>query len=151
MKFIKKHIRLIIIIIILVLLAVGIVMIKDFFLPTENKVIYGSRLEGIKKVPITEEKKKQVQEALKEGTTSVKVRLAGRIIYITIKVDSEASLESAKALGNKGLEVFSDEEKKYYDIQYLISSDTNTAQFPIIGYKHHTKDAISWTRDRSES
>ena len=39
--------------------------------------------------------------------------------------------------------------KNYYDIQFIIENDTNTAEFPIIGYKHHTKPEISWTKDRT--
>ena len=42
-----------------------------------------------------------------------------------------------------------DNIKNYYDIQFIIENDTNTAEFPIIGYKHHTKPEISWTKDRT--
>ena len=45
-------------------------------------------------------------------------------------------------------EEFTEEEKGFYDIQVIIESDTNTTQFPIIGYKHHSKAAYTWTKDR---
>ena len=151
MKFIKKHLSAIIAIIVFILVVVGLFLMKDFFLPTETKVIYGNRLEGIEKVKITEEKKNAVKTALQEETASVTVRVAGRIIYIDIKANGEVSQEAAKAFGPKVLEVFSDEEKNYYDIQFLIENDTNPGQFTILGYKHHTKGDISWTRDRTES
>ena len=34
------------------------------------------------------------------------------------------------------------------DIQILINNKANTEQFPIIGYKHHTKGGIAWNKDR---
>ena len=74
--------------------------------------------------------------------------MAGRIIYVTMEVNGDTSRDDAKGLGNKTLESFSDAEKKYYDIQILIKNDSNKDQFPIIGYKHHAKDAIVWTKDR---
>ena len=43
---------------------------------------------------------------------------------------------------------FEDGEDSVYN---LITNDKNTEQFPIIGYKHHSNDNISWTKDRAES
>ena len=42
----------------------------------------------------------------------------------------------------------SDDEKSYYDIQFIISKESDKDHFPIIGYKHHTKTDIKWTKDR---
>ena len=41
------------------------------------------------------------------------------------------------------------EQKKYYDIQVFVQKSKETNEFPIIGYKHHTKDSFSWTKDRT--
>ena len=51
-------------------------------------------------------------------------------------------------MGNKTLEMLSDQEKVYYDVQLLINNKANGDQFPIIVYKHHTKDYIRWNKDR---
>ena len=149
MKFLKKHISVIIAIIVFVFVLSGIFLAKTIFFSNSYQGMYGNRLEGRDKVTITEETKSKVKESVAEQTSSAKVRIAGRIIYITLKVNGDVSLQAAKDLGNKSLEAFSDAEKEYYDIQVLIENDTNTKQFPIIGYKHHTKKAIVWTRDRS--
>lgn len=149
MKFIKKHISTIVGIIVFILVLVGIYAVKEIFFPNESKAIYGNRLEGIEKVKITEETKTKIKEKLQEKTSSVTVRIAGRIVYITMKTNDGVTLEEAKGLGNSVLEEFTEEQKTYYDIQVLIENETNESQFPIIGYKHHAKTAIVWTKDRA--
>lgn len=149
MNFIKKNSSLIVGILVFVAVLVGIFTIKNILLSDESKVLYGTRLEGKKDVEIKASTKKNVENKLKENASKVSLRIAGRIINISVKVNDETSLDSAKELGNKALEEFSEKEKKYYDFQFLIENDKNTNQFPIIGYKHHTKDNITWTKDRA--
>ena len=151
MKFIKKHIGAIIAIIVFILVVVGLLVAKEFFFTNDTKAIYGNRLEEIDKYPITTDTKKQIKETFGESATNVTIRLAGRIVYIDVEASDETTQEGAKNAGNRVLECFSEEQKSYYDIQIMIKNEANTAQFPIIGYKHHTKTAISWTRDRAES
>lgn len=155
MKFFKRHKIVLLIALILILLVCGAMFVKEFFFSSDTEAIYGSRLNGIKKVPISDEVKEKIKEDLKEDTSSVKVRLSGRIIYIIIKVKEDTSLEDAKNIGSKTLEYFKEEELKYYDIQIMISSEKESNQFPIIGYKHHDeeekKHSIVWTKDRAES
>jgi len=151
MKFIKKNIGAIIAIVIIILLLIGVYFVKEMFYSGETEAIYGSRLEGIDKVKITKERKQQVTDALKDETEKVSIRVAGKIVYISIVVNGETSLDSAKGLGNKSLESFSDEEKAFYDFQILIQKNNESKQFPIIGYKQHTKQSITWTKDRAEN
>ena len=148
MKFIKKHINMIVAIAILILLVVGLLLAKEIFFPNETKAIYGTRLEGKEKVPITNDHINRVKEAIKDSTITTEVRVAGRIIYVDITVNPDVTVEGAKGLGNTIVEVFSEEEKAYYDIQILIANSANEAQFPIIGYRHHTRTEIFWTKDR---
>ena len=147
-KFFKKHRKAIIGVILIALLVAGLLAVKNFFFPNESGVLYGNRLAGREKVKISDDTKNKVKEALGERCSSVKVRIAGRIIYIDVVVNDDVSKEEARSLGDKSLEFFSDQEKAYYDIQILINHNTNKDQFPIIGYKHHTKGGISWNKDR---
>jgi len=151
MKFVKKNSSTIIGILVFILVLVGIFAVKKTFNPDESKAIYGTRLEGRKQVEITKSTKEEVEDKLKDTASKVTVKVSGRIINIIVKVNAETSLETAKSLGDKALEPFSDAEKKYYDFQMLIENDKNTSQFPIIGYKQHSKESISWTKDRAES
>ena len=151
MKFVKEHKKAMVVVGIIVLTILAIVLVKKELSINESTAIYGNRLEGRKKVEISNSTKNKVKESLSDSTNKVDVRVAGRIIYITIMANADANLESAKNLGNKSLESFSDAEKKYYDIQIMIDSEKETNQFPIIGYKSHNRSDISWTYDRAES
>ena len=147
-KFVKKHINAIVAIGVIVLIVIGLFILKGIFFPEENVAIYGNRLEGRDKVKITEETKNKIKDIFKDRSSSAKVRIAGRIIYIDVVVNDDVSRDDAKDMGNKTLEMLSDQEKVYYDVQLLINNKANGDQFPIIGYKHHTKDSIRWNKDR---
>ena len=147
-KFLKKYRKIIILVIIIALLVAGLLAVKNFFFPKESGVLYGNRLDGIEKVKITKETKDKITAIFKDSSSSAKVRIAGRIIYVDVVLNDDVSRDTAKDFGNKTLEVLSDQEKSYYDIQLLINNKANQGQFPIIGYKHHTKDAIIWNKDR---
>ena len=149
MKFIKKHINAIVGLGVILLVIIGLLILKDIFYPTENKAIYGTRTEGVKKNPIKDEHKNAIIAAFNGKTNSTTIRIAGRIIYIDIKLNGEITRDEAKNISGASLGQLPDNIKNYYDIQFIIENDTNTAEFPIIGYKHHTKPEISWTKDRT--
>jgi hypothetical protein len=130
-------------------LVIGIVSLKNAFYPNESKIFYGSRLKGRDKVIISDEAKKKMKERVSEKTSKCNVRVAGRIIYITMTVNDGVSRDEAKNLANNTLEYLTEKEKGYYDIQVMIKHATNQQEFPIIGYKHHTKVDFSWTKDRT--
>lgn len=151
MKFIKKNKSTIVGILVFILALAGILAVKGVLSSDEGKAIYGTRLKGINEVKITDSQKKEVENKLANDTKKVEVSVAGRIINILITAKEGTSLEDAKKLGDKAVEAFSSAEKKYYDIQIFITNEKNKAQFPIIGYRHHTKNTITWTKDRAES
>lgn len=148
LKFIKKHSHIIVGVIILIFLVIIGIMAKNFFFPSDTDVYYGTRLEGIEKVRIKDKTKEELKGVFKDSSKSVNIRLAGRIIYVDVKLNEGVSIDTAKDLSNKTLEKLSEEEKKYYDVQFIIANESDTDHFPIIGYKHHARTAISWTRNR---
>lgn len=151
MKFIRKNKNTIVGILVFILVLAGIFVIKSVMSSGEEKAIYGTRLKGRDSIKITDSRKKEVENKLANDTEKVEVSVAGRIINILITAKEGTSLEDAKKLGDKAVEAFSSAEKKYYDIQIFITNEKNEAQFPIIGYRHHTKETITWTKDRAES
>lgn len=151
MNFIKKNLSTIVAILVFIIVLAGIFTIKKIFTNDESAAIYGTRLEGREEVKITKSTKDEVKDKLSDSASNISVRVAGRIVNIQFKVNAETNLGNAKTLGNKALEVFSSKEKDYYDFQILIENDKNTNQFPIIGYKHHKKEKITWTKDRAEN
>jgi len=142
----------IVIAIIVFVFVVGCLLIaKQFFFSNDIEAIYGSRLEGIEKVKVTKDTMKQMKESLTEHTDSVEVRLAGRIIYVDAYVKEGVGLDTAKTFGDTVLGLLSEEQKAYYDIQLLIGSKTDTSQYPLSGYKHHTRGAFTWVNNKAES
>ena len=150
-KYGKKNSGKVIGITVLILVIIAILLIKNLFMFDDFQAIYGTRLEGISKVAVTNKEKTAVKNSIGDAAKKVNVRTAGRIIDILIVVSKETSLEDAKKLGEKTLESFSDEQKKFYDIQVMIETDEESNQYPIIGYKHQSRDAITWTKDRAEN
>lgn len=148
LRFIKKHSHIIVGVIIIAFLVIIAIMAKNFFFPEDATAYYGTRLEGIEKVKIKEKTKKGIKAVYKGSAKSVNVRLAGRIIYIDVVVNDDVSVDTARELSNKAFEELSEEEKKYYDVQYMINNEKEKDHFPIIGYKHHAKSATSWTKNR---
>ena len=149
MKFISKHISTIVGLMVFILVFVGFFMVKDVFNTDESTAIYGNRIEGKSKLEISNDTMNAVKEKAKDKSKSTKVRVAGKIVEISIDINDGVSRDDAKALANTTLECFSKEEKDFYDIQFFITCTSNPQQFPIIGYKHRAMDGIAWTRDRT--
>ena len=148
MKFFKKHRTLTLILLIIIAVALAIFILRDTINFDESTAVYGNRLDGIENVKITEEQKKQMQDANKEKATSTTIRVAGKLVNVVIHTVPDASLEDAKAMGPAILVLMSDEQKNFYDFKFLIDNSENQNQFPIIGYKQHSRDNITWTKDR---
>ncbi len=148
MKFLKKNISAIVAVVVFVLVVVGLLYFKQVFNTDEATAIYGSRLEGREKIEITQERINQVKTAIKESSNETTIRIAGRIIEVIVDVKDGVSIQDAKNLGTPIVFAFTEEERAYYDIQIFLTNEKNTEQYPAIGYKHHTKQTLTWTKDR---
>lgn len=150
MSFIRKNKFVIIAIGVFLILVILAFQVVNMFFPKEGKALYGNRLDGIENVEITDSKKEEIENSVKEDaiTKDVSVSVAGKIIEAIITVEDDTSLDAAKALTTRVINCLKDNEKEFYDIQVFIKKDTDTNDFPIIGYKHHAKDSFSWTKDR---
>ena len=89
-----------------------------------------------------------MKKELTTGVKKVKSRVSGRIINITITLEDNVSKSNAKSYAKKALTALSDEEKKYYDVQFFMVKESDAKDFPIIGYKIPTAENITWTKDR---
>lgn len=115
-----------------------------------NTSSYGDRLESIENLPLKEEDKKKIIEKIEENETvkSTEVYTSGKIIKIRIEFEN-TSLEKAKEIAGKTLEVISEEYQKNYDLQYtLISPKTeNDNGFTIMGAKNINRTLIIWNNN----
>lgn len=137
--------------IVLVIFIIFMLIIVSRVVGGSNVSEYGDRLKGIEKVKITE---KQQKKLVKEMKANDKVSDAEFDIQHNKKVDSrrvdilltfkDADINEAKEIGNKVLDYFTEEQKKYYDIEVFLDSKEKKEGFPSIGYKHKSRDAIAW-------
>ena len=150
MSFIRKNKFVIIAIGVFLILVILALEVVNIFFPKEGKALYGNRLDGIEEVEITDSKKEQIENSLKEDsiTKEANASVAGKIIEVIVTVQDEATIDAAKALATKVLNSLEEDEKNFYDIQIFVKKDIDANNFPIIGYKHHAKENFSWTKDR---
>ncbi|MBQ3435470.1 MAG: hypothetical protein IJH13_00370 [Bacilli bacterium] len=151
MEYIKAHKFMVVALIVLVLLLIMIVQLKNIFLPKQaSGAAYGDRLAGIKKVKINNDLKDSIKSKLESDGMVKKavVRTQGRILRVTVTVEDSVLANDAKSLADIVKNKISSKQNKYFDTEIIIKKDANDASFPIIGYKQHTKDNFSWTKDR---
>lgn len=133
--------------IIFIFLIVVLIGVKAFF-PSGNA--YGDRLKGIDKVSFSD---KEIQKLEKEISSRDKIKkvsidIKGRLINIILTVEKDADLGDMKDHCKDKLELFDEDELKYYDIQfYIINVSDKEEHFPAIGYKHKTSESIEWSNN----
>jgi len=150
MKFISKHkFAIFTIIMLLILIVLGLALFR-FLVPNYEADEYGNRLKGISDYKIEKSRVNEMKTAIgeNESVESVSYLLEGRLIDITIKVKDETERDAAKSLADQAVGYFSDEQKGFYDIQVLISSNNDESEkYPIIGYKHKTSGSLVWSNN----
>ena len=131
------------ILIIIIIIWVG----KEFLLSSDGP-LYGNRIQGVDKVTISGALKGEITTLVnsKSGVKSSSVNVHGLIINVIIKVDDTMTTDVAKVISNEVLMKFSDEEKKFYDISFLINyaAKSDKKYFPLIGYKNKSNTEIIW-------
>ena len=150
MSFIRKNKFVIVAIGVFLILVIIAFQVVNMFFPEEGKALYGDRLDGIEEVELSDKAlsgiaaKIEEDAAVKEASVSV----TGKIVEVIITVQDDTTVEAAKGLNTIILDSLKKKEKSFYDVQIFVKKDTDAADFPIIGYKHHAKDGFSWTKDR---
>ena len=122
----KKKRKIIIALLILIVMVIGLCIAYDKIF-ANNSGKYGNRLEGIEKVNVKPKQKKEIKKNI---------------------IKDDVGLDKAKEIYTKLMEKLTDEQKKYFDIQVFLNKKGKDENFPTIGYKHHKKDNVSWTKDR---
>lgn len=124
-----------------------------YFYGAANNTKYGDRLDGISEYKLDKNLNKEIETLYSDSEVdSVTVKTSGKIIYLTIDLDKVKTKEDAKAIALKSLDKFSDEEKQYYDIQFIITcnkeeASAETKLYPIMGYKNSSSSVVVWIKD----
>lgn len=138
-------ILMIISIICIVAILVGVVL---YFLGQTSKDKYGNRLEGIEKIEIKESKLNDIEKKITENelVKSTDAVIRGKLVYITITLNTGTHAD-AESIAQSSLELFSEEEKAFYDIQYIVDNEDESTEenFPVMGYIKAGNSVIKWT------
>ena len=138
-------ILMIISIICIVAILVGVVL---YFLGQTSKDKYGNRLEGIEKVEIKESKLNDIEKKITENelVKSTDAVIRGKLVYITITLNTGTHADT-ESIAQSSLDLFSEEEKAFYDIQYIVDNNDDKIEenFPVMGYIKAGNSVIKWT------
>ncbi len=145
----RKKFKLIIAFIILIIIVLALCIVYETIFSNNNGK-YGNRLEGMEKVSIKTKQKNEIKKNIEslQISSSVDVYLTGKLIKAIVYVNNDIGLDKAKESYTKLNEKLSDEQKKYFDIQIFLNKKEKDDNYPTIGYKHHNKDYVSWTKGR---
>lgn len=147
LEFIKKHCFLVVsLLIILIVLIAGIILVKNLFFSSHGDA-FGNRLDDIEEHRINDEDLSKMKSELEniEQIISVENNIVGKRADFIIKVSSDVDVATSKGYANKILEYLKSDSKEFYDIQVMIiNEDEENINYPIIGYKHKTREGFSF-------
>jgi lipopolysaccharide export LptBFGC system permease protein LptF len=151
-ELILKH-KLLAIISFLALLLLLLLAFMVLWMTIASTNSYGSRLDGIEDVEISKNTLSDVSKKIEEydEVSTAAVRIQGKIIYFTIHYNKGTSKDKAKEIASTTTEEFSDEEKKFYDLEYVLiedkGEDDEEETFVITGTKHNSLEKITWSKN----
>ena len=109
---------------------------------------YGNRLDGIDDVKISKEEYDGVKEEIinTDLVEDISIRLQGKIVYTTIILKSDTSVDKAKEIASNTLDNYTEDELKYYDFSYFLKWNKEEEITVITGNKHNNMDSITWVK-----
>lgn len=143
MKKYKKQIKIGLIVLFIVMI---LSMIWLFIFPSFKSNKYGDRLKEINKHKISKEVISKIKDKASSNDSVLKIdyHREGRILNFTINVDSNYGLDQLKGFVNEIIGEISEDDQKYYDIQFFIDSDNESTIYPLIGYKNKNSNDVSY-------
>lgn len=146
----ENRIFIIMMAVVLICLVIIVSLLLIYFYKGNNKSNYGNRLDDIKEVPITDKKISELENKIKEiaKVEDCRVRLSGRILYISITFEAGADLITSEGKAATLLNEFSDEEKKLYDFQFTIKENKEDG-FILSGAKSKNNATLVWNNNNN--
>ena len=124
MNFVKKHKLTTFIIVIYIAAVIVAYFLYKIFMGSNGLPVYGDRLDGIDKVPITEEQMTNLKNKIMENNQVIAVRdphISGRTYNITIIISDAMRGGEAKKLADLVTQSLTEEQNNFYDIQVFIN------------------------------
>lgn len=137
-----------VIVIICAILILG-VFINYFF--GSSKSSYGERLKGINEVEVTEEVKNNFLNKMKEEELiqDVTLKIKGKIIYISMTFNEEASLVEAQSKALASLSLFEQKYLDFYDFHYTLKGNKTEKNegFLLMGSRNVNGSGLIWNNN----
>lgn len=137
--------------IILIICLIAIITVTFSFFLGGNKGVYGDRLNGIDKHPVTNNIKSEYKTSLEseKSVTKVSIDTKGKIIYIIINFASDTSLEDAKNLAASSIKKLNEDILSFYDIDFTLKCEKseNSEGFTILGAKNVAGSGLIWNNN----
>lgn len=128
MDYIKKHKLTIFVITIWIIVVAFLYFLYKLFIGSSGLPVYGNRLDGIEKVPISEEQITKIKENIEKESYVVKVTkpyLSGKVFKVIITVADNAKLADSKTLVKYVDEQLTKEQKEFYDVAVYLNKYYN--------------------------
>lgn len=136
-------------IILIICFAAIVTVALSYFVGTE-KSPYGNRLDN--KIELPKNFAKDIEKSLNADEIVKKsdVRIAVRTIYITIEFEGKVTLEQAKDKAISCLELITEEQLEYYDINYILTKDKTEESegFTIMGARNSFGTGVVWNNNQ---
>lgn len=132
---------------------VSFILLLKYFYFGNGQSKYGERLQGIETVKIDDNKINDLKSGIQmdDKVSSVNMNISGKIIYIKIIFNSNATLVDAESIAVKSLEKFSEEELKYYDFEFTLYQESTEDKegFRIMGAKNVNGTNLVWNNNNA--
>jgi hypothetical protein len=155
-KYLKENKTLAVLLIIAVIcIVISISLLFKYFYFGNGGSKYGTRLEGIENVTISEDSKNNTVKNI-ESTEKVEratLTINGKRVDIKIVFNSEATITEAQNIALLSLDNFTEAEKAFYDFEFTIkqeASDT-TEGFLLMGAKNVNGTNLVWVNNNSST
>ncbi len=148
LKFISKYKIYIVLAILFLFCLFLFITFYKYMNPSDLNTVYGSRLDGIENVVISDDKKDEIIKFIKdnEDVSSASIDIQGKIINISIKIgNKENTIDIMKEKCSLIVNKFSKEEIEFYDFQFFIKNED--ANYNLIGYKNKKNEELSYSHD----
>lgn len=141
----KNRVLSLLLAILLVCFIIILFVCVNYFYRNTSISNYGNRLDSIKDNKISDKE----LETIKKGMTEYEIvdktyaRVSGKILYIYLGFKENVNLVDAQSIATKTLDLISEDIKKDYDLQFMLSAEGDNA-FVIMGAKNVLSSTIVW-------
>ena len=147
-NWIKNNKGFTVIILLALVLVIILTIIFISLLKGNSSSKYGNRLDGIDDVKISKEEYDSVKKEVTDTdlVEDVSIRLQGKIVYTTIVLKSDTSVDKAKEIAGNTIDNYTEDELKYYDFSYFLKWNKEEEITVITGNKHNNMESITWVK-----